>query len=92
MSVPFHSASFPPGFIGHESTALCPRLDRALRAVGLPGQTESGRIMCVSSNYWSATTNANNTDNAWKVNFNNGNDNNNNKTNHNYVRCVRGGV
>jgi len=48
--------------------------------------------MCESNNYWSATTNANNTDNAWNVNFNNGNDNNNNKTNHNYVRCVRGGV
>ena len=40
-------------------------------------------------NYWSATTYANNTDNAWNVNFNNGNDNNNNKTNSYYVRCVR---
>jgi len=42
-----------------------------------------------SSYYWSATTNVNNTDNAWNVNFNNGNDNNNNKTNSNYVRCAR---
>jgi retron-type reverse transcriptase len=45
----------------------------------------------VSSNYWSSTTNANNTDNAWNVNFNNGNDNWNNKSNNNYVRAVRGG-
>ena len=42
-----------------------------------------------SSNYWSSTTNASNTSNAWNVNFNNGNDNANNKTNTNFVRCVR---
>lgn len=42
-----------------------------------------------ASNYWSSTSNANNTANAWNVNFNNGNVNNNNKTNNNYVRCVR---
>ncbi|MBW6519981.1 MAG: DUF1566 domain-containing protein [Desulfoarculaceae bacterium] len=45
----------------------------------------------IASNYWSSTTNANNPDNAWNVNFNNGNVNNNNKSNNNYVRCVRGG-
>ena len=45
----------------------------------------------MSSNYWSSTTNANNTDNAWAVNFNNGNVNNNNKDNNNYVRAVRSG-
>ena len=45
----------------------------------------------MSSNYWSSTTNANNTDNAWHVNFNNGNVNNNNKSNSYYVRAVRGG-
>ena len=44
-----------------------------------------------SSNYWSSSPNANNSDNAWNVNFNNGNDGNNNKTNNNYVRLVRGG-
>jgi len=44
----------------------------------------------VSSGYWSSTTNANNTNNAWHVNFNNGNVNNNNKNN-NYVRAVRSG-
>jgi hypothetical protein len=43
-----------------------------------------------SSYYWSSTTNANNTDNAWNVNMNNGNVNNNNKTNNNYVWPVRG--
>ncbi|MCD4677321.1 MAG: DUF1566 domain-containing protein, partial [Desulfobacula sp.] len=40
----------------------------------------------VSSNYWSSTTNANNSGNAWNVNFNNGNVNNNNKSNSYYVR------
>ncbi len=45
----------------------------------------------MSSYYWSATTNANNTDNAWNINFNNGNDNNNNKSNSYYVRAVRSG-
>ena len=45
----------------------------------------------MSSNYWSSTTNANNTNNAWHVNFNNGNVNNNNKSNSYYVRAVRAG-
>jgi len=44
-----------------------------------------------SSNYWSGTTNANNTTNAWNVNLNNGNVNNDNKTNTNYVWPVRSG-
>ena len=43
-----------------------------------------------SNNYWSSSTYAQNTNNAWNVNFNNGNVNNNNKTNNNYVRCVTG--
>ena len=46
-------------------------------------------LTVVSNHYWSSTTNASNTDNAWNVNFNNGNDNWNNKSNTNYVRCVR---
>ena len=45
-----------------------------------------------SSNYWSATTNATDTSNAWNVNFNNGNVNTNDKTNTNYVWCVRAGA
>jgi hypothetical protein len=44
-----------------------------------------------SNNYWSGSTNANNTTNAWNVNMNNGNVNNTNKTNSNYVWPVRGG-
>ena len=43
-----------------------------------------------SSWYWSSSSNVNNTNNAWNVNFNNGNVNNDNKNNHNYVRAVRG--
>jgi hypothetical protein len=45
--------------------------------------------VCGSSNYWSATTNANNSNNAWNVNFNNGNVNNDNKNNNNHARAVR---
>ena len=48
-------------------------------------------IYFASNNYWSSTTNASNSSNAWNVNFNNGNDDWNNKTNSNYVRCVRAG-
>jgi len=43
----------------------------------------------VSDDYWSSSSNVNNSSNAWNVNFNNGNDNTNNKNNNNYVRCVR---
>lgn len=52
----------------------------------------SGQTNVQSSNYWSATTNANNTSNAWDVNFNNGDVNNDDKTNNNFVWCVRGGA
>ena len=45
----------------------------------------------VPNNYWSATTYADNPNNAWNVNFNNGNANNNNKTNDNRFR-IAGGV
>ena len=47
--------------------------------------------MVQANNYWSSSTNANNTNNAWNVNMNNGNVNNNNKTNNNYVWPVRSG-
>lgn len=43
----------------------------------------------VIESYWSSSPNANNSNNAWNVNFNNGNDNNNNRTNNNHVRLVR---
>jgi len=46
-----------------------------------------------SNNYWSSTTNRNNPNNAWNVNFNNGNVNNNNNKNNSFaVRAVRGGL
>ncbi len=44
-----------------------------------------------SNNYWSSTTNSNNTTNGWNVNLNNGDVNANDKTNNNYVWPVRGG-
>ncbi len=44
-----------------------------------------------SSNYWSSTGNANDTDKAWNANPNNGNANNANKTNTNYAWPVRAG-
>ena len=44
-----------------------------------------------ANNYWSGSTNANNTNNAWNVNMNDGNVNNNNKNNNNYVWPVRSG-
>jgi hypothetical protein len=52
---------------------------------------EQAEEATASSNYWSASTDNNNPDNAWNVNFNNGNTNNNNKNNNNQVRAVRGG-
>ncbi len=45
-----------------------------------------------ATRFWSASENADNTNNAWNVNFNNGNVNNNNKNNNNNVRCVRSGT
>jgi hypothetical protein len=45
----------------------------------------------VANNYWSATTHSDNADNAWNVNFNDGNVNNDNQDNDNYVRGVRSG-
>jgi len=46
------------------------------------------------ANYWSSSpyvSAANNSNNAWLVNFNNGNVNNNNRNNNNRVRLVRSG-
>ncbi len=75
---------------------VCPKSSRGI--VKSPAQSRKigGGAVTVKwggkmSNYWSATTNANNTNNAWCVNFNNGNDNNNNKSDSRYVRGVRSG-
>ena len=58
---------------------------------GISARYGINSLLIGSNNYWSATTNTNNSNNAWIVNFNNGNVNNNNKNNNNYVRCVRAG-
>ena len=55
------------------------------------GAREQAERATQSNNYWSSTTYQNNPDNAWNVNFNDGNVNANNKSNNNYVRAVRGG-
>ena len=64
------------------------------RGAGRPGSPE-GREQAeretAASNYWSSTTNANNPNNAWNVNFDNGNVNNDNKNNTKHIRAVRGG-
>ena len=57
-----------------------------------PREWQSGQTIVQSSDYWSATTDATNSTNAWDVNFNNGNVDNNDKSNTNFVWCVRGGA
>lgn len=47
-------------------------------------------FMNALSTYWSSSEYAQNTNNSWNVNFNNGNQNNNNKNNPNSARPVRG--
>jgi hypothetical protein len=69
--------------------AVVPLGDR-LPVVPATGEVD-GSCGVQSNNYWTSTTNANNTSNAWNVNLNNGNVNNNDKTNTNYVWPVRGG-
>ena len=66
-----------------------PRQPVALAASHAPG--EVGGCGVQSNNYWSSTTYAGNTTNAWYVNLNDGNVNTNNKANTNYVWPVRGG-
>ena len=61
------------------------------RPATLPTGCEAGQNFTGYAGYWSSSPNANNSNNAWIVNFNNGNDNWNNKNNNNYVRLVRSG-
>ncbi|MGH2668285.1 MAG: DUF1566 domain-containing protein, partial [bacterium] len=56
-----------------------------------PAGREQAERATAASNYWSSTSNANNPNNAWNVNFNNGNVNANDKNNNLHVRAVRGG-
>ncbi|MCK9532717.1 MAG: DUF1566 domain-containing protein [Gammaproteobacteria bacterium] len=52
------------------------------------GSTSGQAIGCW---FWSSSPSANNSDNAWNVNFDTGNVNANNKNNTNRVRLVRAG-
>ena len=87
--------STPEPCSGAEAQGRLPRLrpgqtpGSARRAVS--GAREQAGRATQSNNYWSSTTYQNNPDNAWNVNFNDGNVNANNKSNNNYVRAVRGG-
>ncbi len=86
-----YCASTPPE--GHEHAGNSRRKVPVSGGSGKP-EEEGGFTVAAgvqNNNYWSGTSNANNTDNAWNVNMNNGNVNNNNKTNNNYVWPVRGG-
>lgn len=66
-------------------------LTQRFAGVGRSGRINFSFADVQSNYYWSSTTNAANTGNAWNVNLNDGNANNDNKTNTNYVWPVRGG-
>ncbi len=75
------------------SPATAGPVARIRKRAGTPvrAREQTERESTLSNNYWSSSTYVNNPQNAWNVNFNNGNVNANNKTNNNYVRAVRGG-
>jgi len=81
--------------VGPRHKDVFPRCGEARHAGPEAGHGQSagtsGGDIRAASNYWSSTSNANNPNNAWNVNFNNGNVNNDNKTNTNFVIAVRGG-
>ena len=66
-------------------------LTQRFAGVGRSGRINFSFADVQSNYYWSSTTNAANTGNAWNVNLNDGNANNDNKTNTNYVWPVCGG-
>lgn len=96
----FHSASISPIWNKHRNQfqIQVPYRYKNFRKIffamqnnlSMVGNNKKVNRQTVANNYWSSSTNVNNTNNAWNVNFNNGNVNNNDKTNNNYVRCVRG--
>jgi hypothetical protein len=55
------------------------------------GSWEQVERASAAANYWSSTSNANNPNNAWNVNFNNGNVLANDTNNNLHARAVRGG-
>ncbi len=62
-----------------------------LVAAGEVGGLSSAFSGVQSNWYWASTINADNPNNAWNVNLNDGNVNNDNKTNDNHVWPVRSG-
>jgi hypothetical protein len=74
--------------------ALLPAAMRLGRRWGpREGATKWADKRAFSGWYWSSTQNADNPNNAWNVNFNDGNVNNDDKDdNNNYVRAVRRGT
>lgn len=92
-----HCASVPPG--GRPGMFIQAAVPATGSAAGGPPARAGGEVDGLvwgfsgvqSNNYWSSTSNADNTDNAWNLNLNDGNVNNDDKTNTNYVWPVRGG-
>jgi Protein of unknown function (DUF1566) len=62
------------------------------RGAGRSGRMRGAFSGVQSTFYWSSTTNADNPDNAWNVNLNDGNTDDDNKDNTNLVWPVRGGA
>ena len=56
-----------------------------------PSAAHPRKLICASLAFWSSSPYVGNANNAWNVNFNNGNVNNNNRNNAFYVRLVRAG-
>jgi len=80
-----HCAPTPPGAPGIVIQAGLP-------SAGQPvGSTDPASAWVIRQGFWSSSVYAGNPNNAWNLNFNNGNDNNNDKDNAEYVRLVRGG-
>ena len=85
----------PPRPSGMTVQALLPAAMRLGRRWGLVQEARKwAGQRAFSDAHWSSTTNADNPDEAWNVNFNNDNDNDNDndKDNNNYVRGVRSGT
>lgn len=84
---PRHKAAFPCS-----GTATLADLPASNRHGELTHEREQVARATASNNYWSSSTYRNNPNNAWNVNFNDGNVNADNKNNGYRVRAVRGGL
>ncbi len=83
-------ASVRPSLCGVSTHVVYRFFASVVRFLYLVYTDRSETLNTATNNYWSSTSYAADSTNAWNVNFNNGNVNANNKTNSNYVRCVRG--